>query len=941
MPFSFISITKLPTLGFIFNVLFFSLLITTTSYGAHAANEEKVTKVGAILDVSSRIGKERKAAMEVAARNFNNSSKSHKLSLRFQDSTREEPLTAASSAENMIEAKNVEVIIGMETWQEAALVAEVGNQTQVPVISLVAPSITPISLQFQWPFLISMANDASAEINCIADLVSAYYWRKVVVIYEDDEYGGDSGDLALLNEALQKVGSEIEYRLALPPYSSLPDPKGVVLDELLKLLSVQSRTFIVLRASSPMLNHLFREAKKIGLLERESAWILTESVTSLLDSVDNSVISIMKGTLGIKTYYSTKSSSYQVFRTQFQRTFQQENPDESDLNPGIYALQAYDSIRAVTQALERIASNTSVKMLMENILSANFDGLSGKVSFKDGKLLPNQILRIVNVVDVEDKELSQEKGIYNELDCWMPQYGFSECLVAEKVKVTNRRADVGKNSDRLNGSVVWPGNLVDGTPKGWAMPTILKPLRIGVPGDTQFKKFVTVDESRKYSNEGYDGFCIQIFRSVLQHLNYSLPYQFVAYNGSYDELVDAVYNKTYDAAVGDVTILSERSNKVEFTQPYAESGLSMIIPIKSRESTWMFIKPFTWEVWLVTVALLAYTMFIVWFLEHGTNTEFGDTEKDQIGTAFSFTFSSLFFAQREAVQSDNTRVAVTIWLSVVFILTASYTANLSSMLTVKQLEQDIDIEWIRRTNQKVGCDGDSFVKEYLASVLDFNPDNIYSVPEEYDYLEWFEEKKIAAAFLELPYEKVFMNKYCKRYTTASGTYRFGGLGFVFQKGSPIARDVSEAILKLSENGNITRLERQCLTPLDECSSTTIETERLSLKSFKAIYILSGATSTICFLISLVRLLRNYPCHQQANGGNQTIKAKVLGLARYINNGEFKYSPGRVSITTTSVSSPDTSSPGEGSFSSWECVSTSDAAEHHDTSPRVEIEMPTV
>lgn len=94
-----------------------------------------------------------------------------------------------------------------------------------------------------------------------------------------------------------------------------------------------------------------------------------------------------------------------------------------------------------------------------------------------------------------------------------------------------------------------------------------------------------------------------------------------------------------------MTILSERLNKVEFTQPYAESGLSLIFPVKSEESAWMFTKPFTWEMWVMTSAILVYTMLIVWFLEHPTNPEFSGTLKDQIGIAFWFTFSSLFFAQ--------------------------------------------------------------------------------------------------------------------------------------------------------------------------------------------------------------------------------------------------------------------------------------------------------
>ncbi|KAL5576634.1 hypothetical protein UlMin_018333 [Ulmus minor] len=915
-----------PTMSFSILICFLLIL----PFGAEAAFNENVTNIGAIIDLNSRIGKETKAAMEVAAQNFNSSLKNLKLSLHFYDSGGD-PLKAASFAEQMIEEKRIEVIVGMETWQEAALVGKVGNEAQIPVMSLAAPSITPPLMELRWPFFVAMANDGFDEMRCVADLVSAYNWRKVVVIYEDGEYGGDSGTLTLLNEALQTIGSEIEYRLVLPPYSSLSDPKGVILDELVKLLRVQSRVFIVLRSSLPMVSYLFTEAKKLGLLEKDSAWIITESVTSLLHSTDNSVISSMKGTIGIETFFPQNTSSYKAFHTQFQLIFKKENPQEDNSTPGIYALRAYDSIRAISQAIDTRTSNISSKMLFHNILSANFDGLSGNVSFKEGRLLHNQIFRIINVVGTGngdgDGELAPKNAIYKELDFWMPECGF---FYTEKGTMINTSDVVCKKFQDLAGSVLWPGNSRN-KPKGWAMPTIAKPLKIGVPGDTQFNKFVRVDESKKYSNEGYDGFCIQVFKKVLELLDYDLPYQFEAFYGTYEELVDRVYLKVYDAGVGDVTILANRSNYVEFTQSYTESGLSLIVPIKSEESALLFMKPFTWEMWMVTGCILVFTMFIAWFLEHPTNPEFSGTWSNQLSTSFWFTFTSLFFAHRENVQSNFTRVVVMMWLFAVFILSSSYTASLSSMLTVKKLEPDVDIDWLRRTNQKVGCDGDSFVRRYLQDVLSFKSENIYN-------------KNITAAFLELPYEKVFLNKHCKGYTGTNPTYRFGGLGFVFQKGSPIARDVSEAILKLSENGNITLLEKQWLTPSDECSTstTTNETERLGLKSFWGIYLLSGATSTICFLLSIIRLHKNYRRDQQADGSNQTPSDKIsiwkksVGLARYFYTGEVKHSLGRAATFAASTPRLD-----EWRSSRWEVVSTSDAPERLEASPTVEIEIPTI
>jgi ionotropic glutamate receptor len=122
---------------------------------------------------------------------------------------------------------------------------------------------------------------------------------------------------------------------------------------------------------------------------------------------------------------------------------------------------------------------------------------------------------------------------------------------------------------------------------------------------------------------------------------------------------------------------------------------------------------------------------------------------------------------------------VVAWLCVVFVLTASYTANLTSMLTVQRLEPKFsEYKNYQINHLTVGCDNDSFVQNYLEKVLGFQTEKIKIIDHENDYPTEFESNNIAAAFLELPYEKVFLNKYCERYTSTEGTFRFGGFGFV-------------------------------------------------------------------------------------------------------------------------------------------------------------------
>lgn len=111
-----------------------------------------------------------------------------------------------------------------------------------------------------------MANNDFEQMKCIATIIHSYGWKKVIAIYEDETYGGDFGKLVVLIEALRDIGSEIEHTLVLPPIASLSNTKEVMKGELMKLLSLESRVFLVLKASSVMTINLFKEAKNMGFM---------------------------------------------------------------------------------------------------------------------------------------------------------------------------------------------------------------------------------------------------------------------------------------------------------------------------------------------------------------------------------------------------------------------------------------------------------------------------------------------------------------------------------------------------------------------------------------------------------------------------------------------------------------------------------------------------
>lgn len=66
-----------------------------------------------------------------------------------------------------------------------------------------------------------------------------------------------------------------------------------------------------------------------------------------------------------------------------------------------------------------------------------------------------------------------------------------------------------------------------------------------------------------------------------------------------------------DMVVGDTTIVANRTSYVEFTLPYLESGVIMLVPIKcdKHRNIWIFAQPWHWDLWLAFITTLIFIGF--------------------------------------------------------------------------------------------------------------------------------------------------------------------------------------------------------------------------------------------------------------------------------------------------------------------------------------------
>lgn len=102
--------------------------------------------------------------------------------------------------------------------------------------------------------------------------------------------------------------------------------------------------------------------------------------------------------------------------------------------------------------------------------------------------------------------------------------------------------------------------------------------------------------------------------------------------------------KKYDAAVGDIAIITRRYEHAEFTHPYSEAGLVMIVPTRKDTSNkaLLFTKPFTVTMWISVAVVTVYNGFVVWFIERNHCPEHEGSMFNQAGTLVCLSFTTLF-----------------------------------------------------------------------------------------------------------------------------------------------------------------------------------------------------------------------------------------------------------------------------------------------------------
>ncbi|KAL7251319.1 hypothetical protein ACSBR1_013202 [Camellia fascicularis] len=811
------------TIQLVFSLFFFFIVITIISLRgmAMAQSTTKVqVKVGAVLDMNNWVGKMGLKGINMALTDFYLSHAHYKtrLDLHVGDS-KDNVVGAAAAAVELLKTEQVKAIIGPLTSMQANFLIHLGEEAHVPIISFSATS--PSLSYLRSPYFFRAALNDSSQVQPITAIIQAFGWKEVVPIYTKNEYG--EGLIPFLTDTFQENEIRVLYKSTIHPMASDEE----IVAELHKLKTMQTRVFIVHMTRS-LSTRLFTKANDIGMMSEGYVWIITDGITNSLNFFDPSIIiDSMQGVIGVKPHVP-KSKELEDFTSRWKRSHPEKT--SSDLN--VFGLWAYDAATALAMAVEKVgALNFSFSNIAKNSttdfesvgVSQNgidlrqalssaprFRGLSGDFSFVDGQI-HTSAFEIVNVIG------NVPKG----LGFWTPEQGIVREFKFDAVNTSCKNYSTSRTNLK---AIMWPGDTTD-IPNG----TNGKKLRVGVLERHYHSDFVMVERDNITKKPSFKGYCIDVFKAVMEALP-SVSYDFIPFDdkGGYRALLDQLSRGV------DITIRENRSHAVDFTIPYTESGVMMIVPFKDNKNYN--------SAWVTSACFFVFIGFLVWILERQINEDFNGNPLQQVST-------------KEKIVSNLARFVLIIWCFVVLILTQSYTASLSSMLTVHRLEPSItDVQQLIKEGHPVGYPNASFVGDILKG-MEFSESQLKGYHTVYgDLNAAFSNKSIVAAFDEIPYLKLFIGRHCSNYTMVPPTYKTGGFGFAFRKGSPLVHDVSTAILHVIEEGKMSKIEKNwSLSNSCPDSSNTVSSSSLSVNSFKGLFVIVGVAASFSLIIFMAML----------------------------------------------------------------------------------------
>uniref|UniRef100_A0A3B3ZW13 Glutamate receptor n=1 Tax=Periophthalmus magnuspinnatus TaxID=409849 RepID=A0A3B3ZW13_9GOBI len=712
------------------------------------------------------------------------------------------------------------VVFGDDTDQEAIaqILDFISAQTHIPILGIRGGSAMVMAAKDDHSMFFQFGPSIEQQAQVMLNIMEEYDWYifSIVTTY----YPGHEDFVNKVRSTIENsfVGWELEEVLLLD--MSVDDGDSKIQNQLKKLQS----PVILLYCTKEEATTIFEVAHSVGLTGYGYTWIVPSLVAGDADQVP-SVFPI--GLISV---------SY----------------DEWDYN-----IEA-----RVRDAVAVIATATSTMMLDRGyVMNVTFEGRNLSFSDEGHQMHPKLVIILLEKDRQWDRVGKWERGsLTMRYHVWprFELYSGAEAQEDHLSIVTLEEAPfvIVEDVDPLSGTC----------------------MRNTVPCRKQLNN--QTGDSGIYIKRCCKGFCIDILKKIAKTVKFTYDLYLVTngkhgkkVNGTWNGMVGEVVLKNAHMAVGSLTINEERSEVIDFSVPFIETGISVMVSRSNGTvSPSAFLEPFSADVWVMMFVMLlivsAVAVFVFeYFSPVGYNRCLADGREPggpsfTIGKAIWLLWG-LVFNNSVPVQNPKgttSKIMVSVWAFFAVIFLASYTANLAAFMI-----QEEYVDQVSGLSDKKFQKPNEFSPPFRFGTVpngstERNIRNNYR--DMHAYMTSFHQKNVDEALYSLKtgkldafiYDAAVLNymagrdEGCKLVTIGSGkVFASTGYGIAIQKDSGWKRAVDLAILMLFGDGEMEELEALWLTGICHNEKNEVMSSQLDVDNMAGVFYMLGAAMVLSLI----------------------------------------------------------------------------------------------
>ncbi len=330
-------------------------------------------------------------------------------------------------------------------------------------------------------------------------------------------------------------------------------------------------------------------------------------------------------------------------------------------------------------------------------------------------------------------------------------------------------------------------------------PSSLQPLRVVT---RPIEPFVLKQDSGKYI-----GFSIELWEEIAEKIGR----QYTIYEQTtVPAMIDDLVSKKADIAVASLSITAKREKKLDFSQPFFESGLQILVSDRPANSSKNLFSFFASPALLTLTGLLLLSLIaahIMWVLERRENSEMFPKEY-WAGIWESFWWAAVTFPTvgygDKSPKTVPGRLLAIVWMFSSLILVSYFTASITTALTVRQLDSAINgpSDLIgKRVATVRGTTAANYLGSKPIKLVEFD-----TIEQAYEVLD---KGEVEAVVYDAPILRYYASKQgADKARIVGPLFEKQNYGFAVPEGSFLREEVNRALLRMRENGSYERLHNK-------------------------------------------------------------------------------------------------------------------------------------